>query len=56
MIETYDWLGVGLGLSHPLTENLMATLRYRLTIRGSDRSSREYTQDLVGILLTYQFR
>lgn len=56
VVETYDWMGMGFGLSQPITENLAATLRYRHTLRQSDKANREYTQNLVGILLTYQFR
>jgi hypothetical protein len=53
-VETYDWLGLNLGLSHPITKNLTAAIRYRLTLRGSDVASREYTQNLVGLIVSYQ--
>lgn len=53
--ETYDWLGAGLGLSHPITKKLSFMLKYRVTLRSSDVASRDYTQNLVGLRLTYQF-
>jgi len=53
--ETYDWLGTGLSLSHPITKNLTLTLKYRLTLRSSDVADREYAQDLVGLRLSYRF-
>ncbi len=56
VVETYDWLGLGLNVSHPITKNLSAALRYRLTLRGSDIALREYAQNLVGIILTYEFK
>jgi opacity protein-like surface antigen len=51
--ETYDWFGGGLGISFALTKKLNLGLNYRLTIRSSDAASREYTQNLVGLQLTY---
>lgn len=53
--ETYDWLGTGFSLSHPITKKLTLTLKYRLTLRSSDVAYREYAQDLVGLRLTYRF-
>lgn len=54
--ETYDWLGTGFSLSHPITKNLTLTLKYRLTLRSSDVAYREYAQDLVGLRLSYLFQ
>ncbi len=54
VVETYDWLGLGFNLSHPITKNLAASLRYRLTLRSSDIADREYTQNLVGLILAYE--
>ena len=55
-VETYDWVGLGFGLSHPITKNLSATLRYRLTLRGSDVALREYAQNLVGVIVSYEMK
>lgn len=54
--EHYEWSGIGLGLAHNLTSKLALGLNYRLTIRSSDFALREYTQNLVGLGLTYQFK
>lgn len=56
VVETYDWLGLNFGLSHPVTKNLGAAIRYRLSLRGSDIALREYAQNLLGIILTYQMK
>ena len=53
--ETYDWYGGGLNLSHPITKKLNLSLNYRLTFRSSD-ANRDYTQNLVGLMLTYQLQ
>ena len=54
--ETYDWYGGALNLSRPLTKRLTLDFNYRLTFRSSDTPSREYTQNLVGLLLTYRLQ
>ena len=54
--EDYDWFGVSIGLSHQITKRLQAILDYRLTIRSSNLQFREYTQNLVGLRLTYLFK
>jgi len=51
--ETYDWYGGGLSLAFSIVRNLTVSLNYRLTLRASDVATREYTQNLVGLLLTY---
>jgi hypothetical protein len=51
--EHYDWFGCTIGLSHPITERLKANLDYRFTIRSSNVAFGDYTQNLVGIRLTY---
>ena len=53
LTETYGWLGGGLALSYPIMKRLTAGLNYRLTLRSSTNATREYTQNLVEILLTY---
>ncbi|MGH7950327.1 MAG: hypothetical protein ACREFE_00175 [Limisphaerales bacterium] len=52
--ETYDWYGGDLTIEHALTSRLTLGLNYRLTVRSSDLASDEYTQNLVGLQLTYQ--
>jgi len=54
--EHYEWEGVGLGLTHKLTSKLAMELNYRLTVRSSDFTPREYTQNLVGLGLSWQFQ
>jgi hypothetical protein len=51
--EAFDWFGGDFSVSHPIFKNLTAALRYRFTIRDSDKSARGYTQNLVGLQLTY---
>jgi hypothetical protein len=51
--EVYDWFSGDFSVSHPIIKNLSAALRYRFTIRDSDRPNRGYTQNLVGLTLTY---
>ncbi len=54
--ENYDWIGMGFGVSYELIKKLTASLTYRLTLRSSNISSREYTQNEIGIRFSYQFR
>jgi hypothetical protein len=51
--ETYDWYGGELSLRHPLTKHFSLEMNYRLTLRSSDSSDSGYTQNLVGLRLTY---
>jgi len=51
--EDYDWFGGRITLSHPITKRLDARLDYRFTIRASNTQFRDYTQNLVGLQLTY---
>ena len=51
--ETFDWYGGNLSLQHPLTSRLSLGLTYRLTLRSSDQPNSGYTQNLVGLQLTY---
>jgi len=52
--ETFDSYGGSLSLSHAFTSRFAISLNYRLTLRSSSVARNEYTQDLVGLLLTYQ--
>jgi hypothetical protein len=56
VIETYDWLGFGFVVSRPVLGRLNAAIRYRHTLRGSDLAGREYSQNLIGLILTYPFQ
>lgn len=51
--ENYDYYGGNLALRHELTKNLTLSLTYRLTMRSSDETDNGYTQNLVGLVLTY---
>jgi hypothetical protein len=54
--ENYDWLTWSIGLNHPITKRLTAGLNYRMTLRTSNDASNEYTQNLVGLQLTYNLQ
>jgi hypothetical protein len=49
----FDYYGGGLSFSHPLTSRLTLALNYRLTVRSSSAPNDGYTQNLVGLQLTY---
>ncbi len=53
LTETYDWLGANLSVTYSITKRLSTALNYRLTIRSSNLPTDEYTQNVVGIALTY---
>ncbi len=53
---TYDYYGGSLILNHALTSRLSLSLSYRLTLRSSDQPDQTYTQNLVGLQLTYHPR
>ncbi len=50
---TYDWFAGELSFQHPLTSRLTLSLDYRLTMRSSSTPDDGYTQNQVGLLLTY---
>jgi hypothetical protein len=52
--ENYDQFGPNLGLTYAMTRKLNLSLNYRLTTRTSDVAGRDYTQNLVGLLITYR--
>jgi len=54
--ENYDHVGGNLGLAYSVTKHLVATLAYRYTVRSSNVIFREYTQNLIGLQLTYEPR
>lgn len=51
--ETYDWYGGDFAVQHALTSSFTLGLTYRLTIRTSNINNNDYTQNLVGLQLTY---
>jgi len=53
LIETYDWITGGFGLSHAITSRLTAALNYHFTLRSSNIPLNEYTQNFVELQLTY---
>ena len=52
--ETFDWLGTNVSASYSILKKLSLALNYRLTLRSSNIASDEYTQNFVGLTLTYQ--
>jgi hypothetical protein len=51
--SNFDWYGGGLSLSYSPMKRMTISLNYRLTIRSSDVAADEYTQNMVGLQLTY---
>src|SRR5664280_362185 len=51
--DNYDWYGGGLTLSYEPVKSFRLSLNYRLTLRSSTAASREYTQNLIGLMATY---
>jgi len=56
LTETFDWLGVSVGASYSIIKKLSLGLNYRLTLRSSNVANNEYTQNFVGLTLTYQIQ
>lgn len=52
--ETYTWYGGGLSFNYTITKRFVASLSYTITQRNSSLSGRSYTQNLVGIQITYR--
>lgn len=51
--EIYNWYGGSLGLTHAIARRLDLSLNYQFTQRTSSLADRGYTQNLVGLMLTY---
>ena len=51
--EHFDWFTAGVGVSYSPTKRFTTSLNYRLTLRSSNAADRSYTQDMVGLLITY---
>ena len=54
--ENYDWYSWGLGVSYPFMKRLTLGLNYNLTLRTSNYANQEYTQNLVGLQLSYNLQ
>jgi len=50
---TFDWYGGELSVQHQLSRRLVLGLNYRLTFRTSSTPNDGYTQNLIGLQLTY---
>ena len=53
-VETYDWLGGTIGLDWPFMKRLSLGLNYRITFRESDLPDQGYTQNVIGLTVTYR--
>ncbi len=51
--DKFDWVNANLGVGYSITKKLTASLNYRPVWRLSNYSGREYTQNQVGLQLTY---
>jgi hypothetical protein len=54
--DNYDWYGGNIALTYSLLKNILIGLNYRLTMRSSNVASQEYTQNMVGIEVSYSPR
>ena len=54
--ENFDWLGASVGVNYSILKKLSLGLNYRLTLRSSNIANNEYTQNVLGISLTYLTR
>ena len=54
--ETYDWMGTGFSMNYQPMKKLSVALNYRLTVRTSSSTARDYQQNTVGLTLTYQMQ
>jgi hypothetical protein len=54
LTENFDWLGAAVCVNYSILKRLSVGLSYRLTLRSSNIANDEYTQNVVGLSLTYQ--
>ena len=52
--EDYDWISVGIGLNHQIVKKLSASLSYRFTDRMSNLDTRDYSQHVISLGITYR--
>jgi hypothetical protein len=53
LVENFDWLGGEVSASYSVIKKLSLGLHYRFTLRSSDIANNEYTQNVIGLSLTY---
>jgi hypothetical protein len=53
--ENYDWLSGGASVNYAITKRLSSSLYYRVTTRYSNQTDNEYTQNIIGLMMTYTF-
>ncbi|HEY3855101.1 MAG TPA: hypothetical protein VGO67_11955 [Verrucomicrobiae bacterium] len=53
LTESFNFFSGNFSASYAVTKKLDLGLRYNLTIRSSDQAQTSYTQDLMGLVLTY---
>ena len=51
--ETYNWYGCSIGFSYAFTKRLDASFTYQITERDSNVGGRGYTQNVIGLQITY---
>jgi hypothetical protein len=51
--EIYDWYGGGISFNYAITKRFAASLNYTITQRTSSAPGRGYTQNVIGIQLSY---
>jgi hypothetical protein len=51
--DNYDWIGGNISLGYAFLRNAQVSLNYRVTFRSSNDTTREYTQNQVGLQLSY---
>lgn len=56
LVESYDWFSGTIGTSWQILKKMTVGINYRLALRSSDQSDRGYTQNMIGLMLTYQPR
>ena len=56
LTENFDWLGANLSVGYAIFKKLSASLSYRFTLRSSNVANNEYTQNVIGLSLTYYTR
>ena len=54
--QTYDWVSGTIGIDWPFMKRLSLGLNYRITYRESDLPDQGYTQNVIGLTLTYRPR
>ena len=53
LTESFSWVSAGLSADYFITKKVSLGLKYRITTRSSDQYQLGYTQNLVGLLVSY---